>query len=123
MTSFVPACSLVEIDLLRAGDADACQLIPPPQTDYRIIICRAGRSKSAELYSFSWMTPIPAIPIPLLPGDAEPTLDLNAVLHALIERGRYDLVIDYRQPPQPPLQSGRCGLGRRNHCQGSRPNS
>ena len=31
------------------------------------------------------------IPIPLLPGDAEPTLDLNAVLHALIERARYDL--------------------------------
>ena len=31
-------------------------------------------------------------------------LDLNTVLHALIERARYDLVIDYRQPPQPPLR-------------------
>jgi Protein of unknown function (DUF4058) len=77
---------------------------PPPQADYRILICRAGRSKSAELYVFSWITPIPSIPIPLLPGDAEPILDLNALLHALIERARYDLVIDYRQPPQPPLR-------------------
>jgi hypothetical protein len=25
------------------------------------------------------------------------------VLHALIDRARYDLVIDYGQPPQPPL--------------------
>ena len=77
---------------------------PPPQTDYRIVICRAGLAKSAELYSFSLKAPIPSIAIPLLPGDADPKLDLNAVLHALIERARYDLVIDYRQPPQPPLR-------------------
>jgi hypothetical protein len=95
--------SLVEVDLLRGG-APMPVKSPPPQTDYRIIICRAGRSKSAELYSFSWMTPIPSIPIPLLPGDAEPMLELNAVLHALIDRARYDLVIDYQKPPLPPLR-------------------
>ena len=37
------------------------------------------------------------------PVIAEPELDLNGVLHALIERARYDLVIDYGQPPDPPL--------------------
>ncbi len=95
--------SLVEIDLLRGG-APMPVKAPPPQTDYRILICRAGRAKSAELYAFSWKTPIPPIAIPLLPGDAEPMLDVNAVLHALIERARYDLVIDYRQCPQPPLR-------------------
>lgn len=95
--------SLVEVDLLRSG-APMPIKNPPPQTDYRILICRAGRAKSAELYAFSCRSPIPPFPIPLLPGDTEPTLDLNAVLHALIERARYDLVIDYRQPPQPPLR-------------------
>jgi hypothetical protein len=95
--------SLVEVDFLRGG-APMPVKSPPPQTDYRIIVCRAGRSKSAELYAFSWTTPIPSIPIPLLPGDVEPMLDLNTVLHALIERARYDLVIDYRQAPQPPLR-------------------
>ena len=94
--------SLVEIDLLRGG-APMPVKSPPPQTDYRILICRAGRSKSAELYAFSCKSPIPPIAIPLLPGDAEPTLDLNAVLHALIDRARYDLVIDYDRPPQPPF--------------------
>jgi Protein of unknown function (DUF4058) len=95
--------SLVEIDLLRGG-APMPIKSPPPQTDYRILICRAGRAKSADLYVFSCRSPIPPITIPLLPGDAEPTLDLNKVLHALIERARYDLVIDYSQPPQPPLR-------------------
>jgi hypothetical protein len=94
--------SLVEIDLLRGGEPMPLEA-PPPRTDYRILICRAGRRKSAELYAFPWVTPIPSIPIPVLPGDAEPTLDLNAVLHALIDRARYELVVDYQQPPQPPL--------------------
>jgi hypothetical protein len=95
--------SLVEVDLLRGGEPMPLEA-PPPPTDYRILICRTGRRKSAELYGFSWVTPIPPIPIPLLPGDVEPTLDLNAVLHALVDRARYDLVIDYSQQPQPPLR-------------------
>jgi hypothetical protein len=94
--------SLVEIDLLRGGEPMPIEP-PPPQTDYRVLICRAGRRKSAELIVFPWTTPIPPIPIPLLPGDAEPALDLSAVLHALIDRARYDLVVDYQRPPQPPL--------------------
>jgi len=38
-----------------------------------------------------------------LPGDAEPNLELNEILHALYERAGYDLSIDYQQPPQPRL--------------------
>jgi Protein of unknown function (DUF4058) len=96
--------NLVEIDLLRGGEPMPIK-DPPPQTDYHIVICRAGRRRSAKLYAFSCRSPIPAITIPLVPGDPEPALDLNAVLHSLIERAHYDLVIDYRQPPQPPLRS------------------
>ena len=95
--------SLVEIDLLRGGDPMPVWDCPQP-SDYRILICRAGRSKLADYYPFSWTTPIPPIPIPLLPVDPEPILELNAVLHALIDRARYDLVIDYNQPPEPPLR-------------------
>jgi hypothetical protein len=58
----------------------------------------------ADLYGFSYTTPIPAIPIPLLPQDVEPTLDLNSVLHNLMDRARYDLTIDYHQSPVPPLR-------------------
>ncbi len=56
------------------------------------------------LYPFMSTSPIPTFPIPLLPGDAEPKLDLNSVLHALVDRGGFDLVIDYSQPPDPPLR-------------------
>jgi hypothetical protein len=29
-------------------------------------------------------------------------LALNTLLHEVYERGRYDLAVDYRQPPPPP---------------------
>ncbi len=97
--------NFVEIDLLRGGEAMPL-LNPPEPSDYRIMVCRAGRSRHAVLYPFSWRSPIPAIPIPLMPGDAEPVLDLNHVAHSLMDRARYDLVIDYSRPPEPPLRPG-----------------
>jgi hypothetical protein len=95
--------SLVEIDLLRAGEPMPLKN-PPSPSDYRILICRARQRRNAAVYAFSWRVPIPTIPIPLSPGDPEPRLDVNSVLHALIDRASYDLVIDYRQPPSPPLR-------------------
>ena len=47
---------------------------------------------------------MPTIPVPLLPEDEEPRLDLNRVLHDLIDRARYFRRLDYAQPPVPPLR-------------------
>jgi hypothetical protein len=47
--------------------------------------------------------PIPTFALPLLPGDTEPTVDLGVVLHALYDRARFDLRLDYTRPPVPPL--------------------
>lgn len=47
--------------------------------------------------------PIPDFPLPLLPGDDEPIVKLNAILHNLYDRARYDLRLDYNRPPVPPL--------------------
>jgi hypothetical protein len=55
------------------------------------------------LFTFSLRQLIPAVLVPLLPGRDEPALDLNAVLHALYERARYDLRLDYARPAVPPL--------------------
>ncbi len=95
--------NLVEIDLLRGGDSMPFKPTAP-ETDYRILVCRSRRSNDAVLYAFPYTGPIPPIPIPLLPGDFEPELDLNLVLHSLFERARYDLIIDYKQPPDPALR-------------------
>jgi hypothetical protein len=95
--------NFVEIDLLRDGDPMPVRNSPPPN-DYRILICRARLPKKAVLHTFVWTVPIPPITVPLLPGDAEPVLDLNAVLHDLMDRIRYDLVLDYDQRPVPSLR-------------------
>jgi hypothetical protein len=95
--------NFLEIDLLRAGEPMPL-VDPPPPNDYRILICRTRPRRQALVYAFPWTVPIPEIPIPLLPGDEEPVLDLNSVLHGLMDRAGYDLVTDYRRPPRPPLR-------------------
>jgi uncharacterized protein DUF4058 len=95
--------SLVEIDLLRTGRAMPMTARQPVESDYRIVVGRGASRPRGRLYAFGVRQPIPPIPIPLLPKDPEPSFDLNAVLHALYERARFDLVLDYSKPPVPPL--------------------
>ncbi len=93
---------LVEIDLLRSEQ-------PMPmrgyqgQSDYRILISRSERRPRADLLLFSVRQPIPLFRLPLAAGDDEPEIDLNRLLHALYDRAGYDLRIDYRDAPEPPL--------------------
>jgi hypothetical protein len=93
--------NLVEIDLLRAGE-------PMPlrrktvHTDYRILVSRGATRPRAKLFTFNVRQPIPVIPIPLLPQDVEPELDLGALVHALYNRARFDLRLNYSKPPVPP---------------------
>ena len=95
--------NLVEIDLLRAGE-------PMPlqgrhvSSDYRILVSRATTRPRALLYPFNLRDAIPTFDLPLLPGDDEPSVDLGAIFHALYQRARYDLSLDYTQPPLPPVR-------------------
>jgi hypothetical protein len=98
--------SLIEIDLLRAGKPMPIRTREPVESDYRIMISRSQSRPRAKLLAFGVRQAIPAIPIPLLPKDPEPSLDLNSVLHALYERARFDLRLDYANPPVPPLSEG-----------------
>ncbi len=95
--------NLVEIDLLRAGRPMPLSSQPPVDGAYRVLVSRGATRPRAKLYAFGIRQPIPPIPIPLLPKDPEPSLDLSAVLHALYERARFDLRLDYTRPPVPPL--------------------
>ena len=94
--------NLIELDLLRAGD-------PMPvvgaqvQSDYRILVSRGIQRPRALLIAFTLRQPIPTFTLPLLPGDDEPEVVLNRILHALYQRARFDLRLDYTQPPLPPL--------------------
>jgi len=94
----------VEIDLLRTGP-------PMPYTEramgshYRLFIRRRERPGQARLYPFSMRQAIPTFSLPLLPDDAEPTVDLGALLNGVYDRAGYDLVIRYDQPPLPALSA------------------
>jgi hypothetical protein len=85
--------------------AIADNLVDHLSEKYRILICRGDQRPNGELYAFSLCQPIPAVTIPLLPGEAEPSLNLQSLLNRVYERGRYHLAIDYQQPPSPLLSS------------------
>jgi hypothetical protein len=98
--------NLVEIDLLRAGDPFPMRVEGKSvQSDYRIVVSRAPFRPHADVYLFGVRDAIPDIPIPVQRGKTEPLLPLNEILHNLYDRAGPDLVIDYGQPPDPPLSA------------------
>jgi hypothetical protein len=95
---------LVEIDLLRDGDPMPFTFLQTNgyMSHYRILVKRS-EYRHAYLYPFGVRDPIPVFPLPLQPGDTEPPIRLGELLKALYDQVRYDLRVDYSQPPTPPL--------------------
>ena len=93
---------LVEIDLLRIGESLPI-LGNPPQSHYRILVSRSNTRPKADLYAFNLPDIIPAFRLPLRPGDVEPEVDLQALLHGVYDRSGYDYFIDYHSDTVPPL--------------------
>lgn len=91
----------VELDLLRAGKS--MPQAEPVECDYRLFVRRRENFYQARVYPFGVRQAIPIFPLPLLPGDQEPLLDIGTLLKSVYDRARYDLVIDYAQETDPPL--------------------
>lgn len=84
------ATSLVEIDLLRAEKPFAMKAINPlhkKQSGYRIAISRSWQRPHTDLHLFSIHQSVPSFLIPLRPGEQEPVLPLNRILHDLYDLG------------------------------------
>ena len=93
---------LLEIDLLRHGVRPP-RLIGLPPCDYFVFLTRAERRNATEVWPISVRDTLPVTPVPLLPGDDDVPLDLGHALRTIYDEARYDLSIDYSQPPVPPL--------------------
>lgn len=93
---------LLEIDLLRRGrrpvpTADA------PRAPYYVFLTRAPHREEVAVWPIQLRDRLPTVPVPLRPPDADVPLDLAAAMAAIYDEARYDLSIDYRRPPDPPL--------------------
>ena len=92
----------VEIDLLREGTRVGAAE-PLPYGDYFVHVSRVERRPSGQVWPIRLPQPLPVVPIPLHASDPDAQLDLQRVLNAVYDRASYDLAIDYRPPPVPPL--------------------
>ncbi|MGI0495301.1 DUF4058 family protein [Alkalinema pantanalense CENA528] len=95
---------LVEIDLLRENIAMP-MIGVEEASDYRIVVSRASHRPMADLYGFQVRDPIPSFSLPLQSHDPELTVDLQAILLGVYDRGSYQFRIDDHQPVPPPKLS------------------
>jgi len=99
--------SLVEIDLLRAGQRKMCvptALIPrSAQTLYQVCVYRAWKPRLAEVYPITLRDRLPSIRIPLREQDQDVRLNLQDLIDQAYRNGRYYRTLDYKKPADPPL--------------------
>jgi hypothetical protein len=105
---------LIEIDLLRGGlpttavphDRLAAQVGP---FDYQVSIHRYDRFEDFLVYPIRLEEPLPVIGVPLLPGDPDLPIDLQAVFDRAYDTGPYRRRVRYAEatavPPLTDLQA------------------
>ena len=96
--------NLVEIDLLRRGHRIPMGKPDPPAADYYVLVSRAVAYPAAEVWGFNVQDEIPTFPVPLKEEDDPIPLDLRACLEEIYDDARYDNLIDYTKPSDPPLR-------------------
>jgi hypothetical protein len=94
----------VEIDLLRAGVPSVTDPPLHPGSDYRVLVSQGDQRMQTRYWPIGVRQPLPVIAIPLRGKDPEVPLDLGAVFRTVYDRAAYDVTVDYRKAPEPPLE-------------------
>jgi hypothetical protein len=92
---------IVELDLIRAGRRLRLDR-PLPPGDYYAFISHADRRPDCDVYPWSVRDPLPILPLPLLAPDPGVEVDLGRAFQVAYQRGEYDRLIRYDQPPPAP---------------------
>ncbi|MCL4879232.1 MAG: DUF4058 family protein [Anaerolineae bacterium] len=111
--------SLLEIDLLRAGNR-----IPPAaklKTPYFCLLCRAREWPKIRLWEVSWNDPLPVLPVPLRPVSTEAVLRLAPAVEQAYT-AKFDGNINYAaNPPGTLTPDWQQEIDTILHQQGARP--
>lgn len=97
------SANLVEIDLLHGGT----HTVAVPRANLAryapfhglVSVWRAAQPQQYEVYFVRLHERLPRLRIPLLPDDHDVALDLPAIYTRCYDAARYDLDLDYVQPP------------------------
>lgn len=98
------ATHLMEIDLLHVGERVPMQQ-PLPEAPYFVLLSRAEERPLLDVWPIALAEPLPTVPVPLLPGDPDVRLDLQAAFRAAYDLVGYDLLVDYTQPTEVTLSA------------------
>jgi hypothetical protein len=93
---------LMEIDLLRRGRRVPMRQ-PLPDDPYFVLLSRAEQRPVVDVWPIGLRTRLPVVPVPLLSGDPDIPLDLQAAFDTIYDSFRFDLAIDYSGGPKTPL--------------------
>jgi len=88
----------LEIDLLRIGERFPLAG-PLPSVPYFVFLSRAEQRPRVEVWPIPLDQPLPTVPIPLLPGDADVSLDLQQAFQTIYELFEYDQAADHSGAP------------------------
>ena len=102
---------LIEIDLLRGGEHTTPMYLERLRRkagafDYHVSVHRFDQPGRFFIYPWKLETPLPEIAVPLLPGDGEAPLDLQAIFTRSYDTGPYRRRVRY-EPDRivPPLSA------------------
>jgi hypothetical protein len=98
------SANLVELDLLRGGTR-LPMMTPWPDSPYTLLVSREQHAPHCKVWPAHFQKPLPVIPVPLSPPDADILLDLQSALAAVYARSHYDRRLDYSRPLKPELTS------------------
>ncbi|MBI4603617.1 MAG: DUF4058 family protein [Planctomycetes bacterium] len=106
---------IVEIDLLRSGEHTTA--VPRKLAievcgafDYHVCVHRFDNVEDYFVYPISLEEPLPEISVPLLPGDPDVPVPLQALFNLCYDAGPYRREIDYeKDSPVPPLAAEKAG--------------
>ncbi|MBV7327440.1 DUF4058 family protein [Chloroflexi bacterium TSY] len=95
---------LIEIDLLRGGQRPGWEVAEPPiETDYILLVNRAGRAeRRSEIWSVNLNESLPILPVPLLAPDPDVALEMQVVFDSIYQRAVYARRIDYKPASSTP---------------------